>query len=135
MDGRTDSAEHFTQADFQTVLIFAQNNGLSRYTFWSVNWGRQCNPVNNNDVTSSECSGVAQNSWDFTTYTVAFAKNAPVTQPSPLSVAPMNSCPDPLAVASAEHCPERPDRELSLAPPDVLAELNHRATSMDDERQ
>jgi chitinase len=83
MDGRTDSGEYFSQSDFQTVLSFAQNNGLSRYTFWSVNRDRQCNPVDNNGVTSSECSSVAQNSWGFTAYTVAFAKNAPVTQPSP----------------------------------------------------
>jgi chitinase len=39
--------------------------------------------VDNNDVTSSECSGVAQNPWDFTAYTVAFANSAPVTEPSP----------------------------------------------------
>ena len=42
-------------------------------SFWSVNRDRECNPVNNG-VTSSECSSVAQNSWDFTAYTVAFAK-------------------------------------------------------------
>src|SRR5215469_4001150 len=94
MDGRTDSAEYFTQADFQTVLSFAQSSGLSRYTFWSVNRDRQCNPVNNNDNLSSECSGVAQNSWDFTAYTVAFAKNAPVTQPSPTPT-PTSSSPSP----------------------------------------
>jgi chitinase len=82
MNGRTDSAEYFYQSDFQTVLSFAQSVGLSRYTFWSVNRDRECNPVNN-QVTSSECSSVAQNSWDFTAYTVAFAKGAPVTQPSP----------------------------------------------------
>jgi chitinase len=94
MDGRTDSAEYFYQSDFQTVLSFAQSNGMSRYTFWSVNRDRQCNPVDNNDVTSSECSGVAQNSWDFTAYTVAFAKNAPVTQPSPSpSPTPSSSSP------------------------------------------
>ena len=96
MDGRTDSAEYFTQADFQTVLSFAQSSGLSRYTFWSVNRDRQCNPVNNNDNLSSECSGVAQNSWDFTAYTVAFAKNAPVTQPSPTPTpTPTSSSPAP----------------------------------------
>jgi chitinase len=88
MDGRTDSAEYFTQADFQTVLTFAQSNGLSRYTFWSVNRDRQCNPVSNNGNLSSECSSVAQNPWDFTAYTVAFAKNAPVTQPTPTPSSP-----------------------------------------------
>jgi len=88
MDGRTDTGEYFSQTDFQTVLSFAQSNGLSRYTFWSVNRDRECNPVDNNDVTSSECSGVAQNSWDFTAYTVAFANNAPVTQPTPPPTSP-----------------------------------------------
>jgi chitinase len=83
MNGRTDTGEYFYQSDFQTVLSFAQSVGLSRYTFWSVNRDRECNPVDNNDVTSSECSSVAQNPWDFTAYTVAFANGAPVTQPSP----------------------------------------------------
>jgi len=83
MDGRTDSAEYFYQSDFQTVLSFAQSNGMGRYTFWSLNRDRQCNPVDNNGSLSSECSSVAQTPWDFTAYTVAFAKNAPVTNPSP----------------------------------------------------
>ena len=83
MDGRTDSAEYFYQSDFQTVLSFAQSNGMSRYTFWSVNRDRECNPPSNNGSLSSECSSVSQNPWDFTAYTVAFAKNAPVTEPSP----------------------------------------------------
>ncbi|MBV9384013.1 MAG: hypothetical protein JO242_25535 [Streptosporangiaceae bacterium] len=96
MDGRTDSAEYFYQSDFQTVLSFTQSTGMSRYTFWSVNRDRQCNPVDNNGVLSSECSGVAQNPWDFTAYTVAFAKNAPVTQPSPPpSPSPSPSSPSP----------------------------------------
>ncbi len=83
MNGRTDSAEYFYQSDFQTVLSFAQSVGLGRYTFWSVNRDRQCNPPGNNGSLSSECSSVTQNSWDFTAYTVAFAKSAPVTEPSP----------------------------------------------------
>jgi chitinase len=93
MDGRTDTGEYFYQSDFQTVLSFAQSVGLSRYTFWSVNRDRECNPVDNNDVTSSECSGVAQNPWDFTAYTVAFANNAPVTSPSPSPSASPSSSP------------------------------------------
>jgi chitinase len=83
MNGRTDSAEYFHQSDFQTVLSFAQSNRLSRFTFWSVNRDRQCNPPDNNGSLSSECSSVPQNPWDFTAYTVAFANSAPVTQPSP----------------------------------------------------
>ena len=83
MNGRTDSAEYFYQSDFQTVLSFAQSAGLGRFTFWSVNRDRECNPPDNNGALSSECSSVTQNSWDFTAYTVAFAKSAPVTEPSP----------------------------------------------------
>jgi chitinase len=82
MNGRTDSAEYFYQSDFQTVLSFAQANGLGRFTFWSVNRDRECNPPDNNGSLSSECSSVTQNAWDFTAYTVAFAKSAPVTQPT-----------------------------------------------------
>ena len=54
------------------MLSFVQNNGLSRFTFWSVNRDRQCKLPDNNGSTSSECSSVTQNAWDFTAYTVAF---------------------------------------------------------------
>ncbi|HEU5419062.1 MAG TPA: hypothetical protein VFV41_15325, partial [Streptosporangiaceae bacterium] len=80
MNGRTDTAEYFYQADFQTVLNFALSSGMSRYTFWSVNRDRECNPVNN-QATSSDCSSVSQNSWDFTTYTVAFANHTSTVAP------------------------------------------------------
>jgi chitinase len=82
MNGRTDSAEIFTQADFGSVLSFAESNGMSRYTFWSVNRDRECTPVDNG-FTSSECSSIAQNPWDFTADTVAFAGHAPVPSPTP----------------------------------------------------
>ena len=83
MNGRTDDAEYFYQSDFQTVLSFAQSVGLGRYTFWSVNRDRECDPPDNNGDLSSECSSVPQNPWDFTAYTVAFANSAPVTEPTP----------------------------------------------------
>ena len=78
MNGRTDSAEYFYQSDFQTVLNFAESSGMSRYTFWSVNRDRECNPVDNQQ-TSSDCSSVSQNPWDFTAFTVAFANNTTST--------------------------------------------------------
>ena len=95
MNGRSDTGEIFTQADFQTVLSFAQSSGMSRFTFWSVNRDRQCNPPDNNGSTSSECSSVTQNAWDFTADTVAFAKGAPVTQPTPPPSSPPPSSPPP----------------------------------------
>jgi chitinase len=96
MNGRTDTGEYFYQSDFQTVLSFAESVGMSRYTFWSVNRDRECTPVDNNDVTSSDCSSVAENSWAFTAYTVAFAKKAPVTPPtSPPPSSPPPTTPPP----------------------------------------
>ena len=98
MNGRTDSAEYFYQSDFQTVLSFAESNGMSRFTFWSVGRDRQCNPPDNNGALSAECSSVPQNSWDFTTYAVAFSKNTSETPPTtPTSPPPTGggsgSCP------------------------------------------
>jgi len=104
MNGRTDSAEYFYQSDFQTVLSFAQSVGLGRYTFWSVNRDRECNPPSNNGSLSSECSSVTQNSWDFTAYTVAFAKSAPVTEPSPTPT-PTTPTPTPTPTSTPSPAP------------------------------
>ncbi|MEU8513435.1 carbohydrate-binding protein [Kitasatospora sp. NPDC048722] len=80
MNGRTDAAEYFRQADFQTVLDFATAHNLARYTFWSVNRDRQCQgPVD--PGLSGSCSSVAQGDWDFTKYTVKFAGATPPTTP------------------------------------------------------
>jgi chitinase len=84
MNGQTNAGEFFYQSDFQTVLSFAESSGMGRFTFWSVNRDRECDPVDNNDVLSSDCSGVAQNPWDFTAFTVAFANNtSPSGTPAP----------------------------------------------------
>ncbi|MFJ1753427.1 chitinase [Kitasatospora sp. NPDC088134] len=82
MNGRTDAAEYFRQADFQTVLDFATAHKLARYTYWSVNRDRQC-PGTVDPGLSGSCSSVAQNDWDFTKYTVKFAGATPPTSPSP----------------------------------------------------
>ena len=103
MNGRTDSAEYFYQSDFQTVLSFAQSVGLGRFTFWSVNRDRECNPPDNNGSLSSECSSVTQNPWDFTAYTVAFAKSAPVTEPSPTAHANVDDESDARRRSDADH--------------------------------
>ncbi|WP_081952335.1 carbohydrate-binding protein [Kitasatospora phosalacinea] len=87
MNGRTDAAEYFRQADFQTVLDFATAHKLARYTYWSVNRDRQC-PGTVDPGLSGACSSVAQNDWDFTKYTVKFAGATPptsTTSPSPTS--------------------------------------------------
>jgi chitinase len=81
MNGRSDSGEYFSQADFQTVLSYAETNHLGRYTFWDVNRDRQCATADNNGQTSSSCSSVPQGAWDFTKYTTQFAGATPPTTP------------------------------------------------------
>ncbi|HZP54765.1 chitinase [Actinocrinis sp.] len=91
MNGRTDSAEYFYQSDFQTVLNWAESNHLGRYSFWSVNRDRQCNPPDNNGTLSGTCSSVPQNSWDFTKYDAEFAGATPPQSPPPTSASPTPS--------------------------------------------
>jgi chitinase len=103
MNGRTDTGEYFYQSDFQTVLSFAESVGMSRYTFWSVNRDRECDPVDNNDVTSSDCSSVAQNPWDFTAFTVAFANStspSPTPTPTPTPTATPTPTPSPTSTGT-----------------------------------
>jgi chitinase len=80
MNGRTDAAEYFRQADFQTVLSYALSHQLGRYTFWSANRDRECDPPENQKL-SGECSSVTQQKWEFTTYTTAFANQTTVIDP------------------------------------------------------
>jgi chitinase len=84
MNGRSDTGEIFTQADFQTVLDFATSHKLARYTNWSVNRDRQCAEGPNPGRTFGNCSSVAQNAWDFTKYSAKFAgATPPVNPPDP----------------------------------------------------
>ncbi len=92
MNGRTDSGEYFYQSDFQTVLSFAQSNNLARFTYWSVNRDRQCNPPDNNGTLSSICSSVPQNDWDFTKIIVQFGGATP---PQPTPTQPSGQTPTP----------------------------------------
>jgi chitinase len=83
MNGRTDTGEFFYQSDFATLLSFAEQENMSRYSFWSVNRDRECTPANNNGTTSGECSSVTQNPYDFTKYDTQFAQWAPTAAPVP----------------------------------------------------
>jgi chitinase len=83
MNGRTDSGEYFYQSDFQTVLNYATSHGLGRFTYWSVNRDRQCNPPDNNGSLSGTCSSVPQGAWDFTKFTAQFAGATPPSTTPP----------------------------------------------------
>ena len=73
MNGKSDAAEMFYTADFQTVYDYATSHGLGRFTFWSVNRDRACVGTTDNGV----CSNVPQNDWDFTKFSVRFAGATP----------------------------------------------------------
>jgi chitinase len=88
MNGRSDSGEMFPQDAFQTVLDYATSHGMDRFTFWSLNRDRQCNPPDNNGTTSGTCSSVPQSDWDFAKYSVQFAGATPPVSPPPTSPPP-----------------------------------------------
>jgi chitinase len=98
MNGRTDSAEYFYQADFQSVLTWAEGVGLGRYSFWDVNRDLECNPPDNNGTLSGTCSSVTQNSWDFTKYDAEFAGATPPVSTSPTATA--SASPSPTATST-----------------------------------
>ena len=62
MNGRTDTGETITAADFQVMLRYAQAHHLARFTFWSVNRDRPCTP----GASADSCSGIAQAPYAFT---------------------------------------------------------------------
>jgi chitinase len=68
---------------------------MDRFTFWSLNRDRQCTPADNGGRTSGTCSSVAQNSWDFATYSVKFAGATPPSStptPTPTPTPPSTGC-------------------------------------------
>ena len=64
MNGITDENETVTQADFQTMLAYAQQHHLARFTFWSADRDRPC--TGGASTGADDCSGVSQQAWDFT---------------------------------------------------------------------
>lgn len=64
MNGHTDQAsETVSVEDFETMLAFAQQNHLARFTFWAVNRDRQCAGAQN---AGEDCSGITQQPYAFT---------------------------------------------------------------------
>jgi hypothetical protein len=64
MNGQTDeSDETVSVEDFETMLAFAEQNNLARFTFWAVNRDRQCT---GGESSGEDCSGIAQTPYAFT---------------------------------------------------------------------
>ena len=68
MNGRSDTGEYTTLADFTTIINYAKSHNLKRLTYWSINRDRSCLPIYGSvdPGTKGDCSGVTQNPWDFT---------------------------------------------------------------------
>jgi hypothetical protein len=62
MNGRTDTGELVSVADFRIMLRYVQAHHLARFAFWSLNRDRSCTPGSSAD----SCSGIAQEPYAFT---------------------------------------------------------------------
>ncbi|GGU12101.1 chitinase [Streptomyces violascens] len=64
MNGKTDeSDETVTTGDFQTMLGYAKQHHMARFTFWAVNRDRLCS---GGGSAGDSCSGVGQSPYAFT---------------------------------------------------------------------
>jgi chitinase len=64
MNGETDeSDEAVSVEDFETMLAFAQQNHIARFSFWAVNRDRPCTGGEN---AGEDCGGIAQTPYAFT---------------------------------------------------------------------
>jgi hypothetical protein len=75
MNGQTDEAsETVTLEDLDTMLGFAQQKHLGRFTFWSVNRDRPCSGAN---TSSDSCSAVSQAPYAFSEVIARFGGGGP----------------------------------------------------------
>jgi chitinase len=69
MNGKTDeSDETVSTGDFQTILSYAKQHHLARFSFWSINRDRKCGSGSDSD----SCSGVSQSAFAFTKIVVQY---------------------------------------------------------------
>ncbi len=68
MNGLSDQQELTSPATWTQIRDWAKARGLARFTFWSVNRDRPCP----GGGVVSNCSGIAQNTWEFTTITAQY---------------------------------------------------------------
>ncbi|MEC3981414.1 cellulose binding domain-containing protein [Amycolatopsis sp. H20-H5] len=68
MNGLSDQQELTSLSAWTQIRDWAKSNGLGRLAFWSVNRDRGCP----GGGVVSNCSGIAQNDWDFTKVTAGF---------------------------------------------------------------
>jgi hypothetical protein len=70
MNGKTDeSDETVSTNDFQTILSYARQHHIVRFSFWSINRDRACGSGTDAD----SCSGISQQPFAFTKIVVQYA--------------------------------------------------------------
>ncbi|MFC8847447.1 MULTISPECIES: cellulose binding domain-containing protein [unclassified Micromonospora] len=68
MNGLSDQQELTSPATWTQIRDWAKARGLSRFTFWAVNRDRPCP----GGGVVANCSGIAQNTWEFTNITARY---------------------------------------------------------------
>jgi chitinase len=69
MNGRTDTGELVSAADFQVMLRYVLTHHLARFAFWSVNRDLPCTTSSD----SNTCSGITQQPYAFTKISVSYS--------------------------------------------------------------
>lgn len=69
MNGKAGAGEKVTLADFQTMLAYAQEHHLARFTYWAVNRDRPCGGANNG---GDSCANMPQQPYDYTKVIAAY---------------------------------------------------------------
>jgi len=64
------NCEITTATDWTDILTWASSNHIARLSFWNVNRDRPCGSDHNDK--KSNCSGITQTDWQFTTITAKF---------------------------------------------------------------
>jgi chitinase len=68
MNGLSDQQETTSPDTWTRIRDYAKSKGLARFTFWAVNRDRPCP----GGGVVSDCSGIAQNNWQFTQISAGF---------------------------------------------------------------
>jgi len=68
MNGLSDQQETTNAADWTSIRNWANTNHIARLAFWAVNRDRPCP----GGGVVSNCSGISQNNWQFTSITAGF---------------------------------------------------------------
>jgi hypothetical protein len=95
MIGQNDSAgEIFSLSNAQQVLSFAESKSIGELAFWEVS--RDNGSCAGSTTASPRCSGISQNTYDFTNTFKAFTNGSSGNNPTPTPVPTQTSTPTPV---------------------------------------